>query len=117
MFSGMDGRVVNALVKVGLFHAVSVFFHQTESSFDSGAERVQFLGVFLGCYTATLRCLVFLQDIYTLLCEVYLRLCARASSRRFVTWTSTRSTWALTDPWLRPRSIHARSAARDGSSI
>jgi hypothetical protein len=39
----MDGHVVNALVKVGLFHAVPVFFHQTEGSFDPGAERFQFL--------------------------------------------------------------------------
>ena len=39
MFNGMDGHVVNALVKVDLFHAVSVFFHQIEGSFDPGAER------------------------------------------------------------------------------
>jgi len=43
MFNGMDGHVVNAPVKVGLFHAVSVFFHQTEGSFYPGAERFQFL--------------------------------------------------------------------------
>ena len=43
MFNGMDGHVVNAPVKVGLFHALPVFFHQTESSFDPGAERFQFL--------------------------------------------------------------------------
>jgi hypothetical protein len=30
MFNSMDGHVVNALVKVGLFHAASVIFHQTE---------------------------------------------------------------------------------------
>jgi hypothetical protein len=43
MFNGMDGHVVNAPVKVGLFHSVSVLFHQTEGSFDPGAERFQFL--------------------------------------------------------------------------
>jgi hypothetical protein len=39
----MDGHVVNALVKVGLFHAVPVFFHRTEGSFDPGTEGFQFL--------------------------------------------------------------------------
>ena len=43
MFNGMDGHVVNALVKVGLFHAVPVFFYQAEGSFDTSAERFQFL--------------------------------------------------------------------------
>jgi len=43
MFNGMDGHVINAPVKVGLLHAVPVFFHQAEGSFDSGAERFQFL--------------------------------------------------------------------------
>ena len=43
MFNGMDGHIINALVKVGLFHAVPVFFHQTEGSFDPGAEGFQFL--------------------------------------------------------------------------
>ena len=43
MFNSMDGHIVNALVKVGLFHAVPVFFRQTEGSFDPGAERFQFL--------------------------------------------------------------------------
>jgi hypothetical protein len=39
MFDSMD-----APVKVSLFlHAVPVPFHQTEGSFDSGAERLQFL--------------------------------------------------------------------------
>lgn len=43
MFNGMDGHVVNASVKIGLFHAASIFFHQAEDSFDPGAERFQFL--------------------------------------------------------------------------
>lgn len=43
MFEGMDGHIVNSLVEVGLFHAVPVFFHQAEGSFDHGAERFEFL--------------------------------------------------------------------------
>jgi hypothetical protein len=43
MFNGMDGHVVNALVKAGLFQALSGFFHQPEGCFDPGAERFQFL--------------------------------------------------------------------------
>jgi hypothetical protein len=43
MFNDMNGHVVNALVKVGLFHSIPFFFHQTEGSFDSGAERFQSL--------------------------------------------------------------------------
>ena len=43
MFNGMDGHIVNAFIKVGLFHAVPVFFHQTKGSFDPGAERFKFL--------------------------------------------------------------------------
>jgi hypothetical protein len=43
MFNGMDGHIVNALVKVVLFHAVPVFFYQTEGSLDPGTERIQFL--------------------------------------------------------------------------
>jgi len=43
MFNGMDGYVVNASIKVGLFHAVPVLFHYAEGAFDSSAERFQFL--------------------------------------------------------------------------
>ena len=43
MFNGMNGHVVNALVKVCLFHAVPVFFYQAEGSLDPGAKRLQFL--------------------------------------------------------------------------
>lgn len=43
MFNGMDGHVVKAFVEVGLFHAVPVFFDQTEGSFNSGAKGFQFL--------------------------------------------------------------------------
>ena len=43
LFEGMDGHIVNSLVEVGLFHAVPVFFHQAEGSFDHGAERFEFL--------------------------------------------------------------------------
>ena len=39
----MDGRVVNAFIKGGLFHAAPVFFHQTKGSFDPRAERFKFL--------------------------------------------------------------------------
>ena len=35
MFNGMDGNMINAFVKVAYFHTVSVFFYETESSFDS----------------------------------------------------------------------------------
>ena len=43
MFDGMDGYIVDAHVEVGLFHAVPVFFHQAEGSFDPSAKRFEFL--------------------------------------------------------------------------
>lgn len=43
MFDSMNGHIVNTFVEIGLFDAVSVFFHQAKGSFDAGSERLQFL--------------------------------------------------------------------------
>jgi len=42
MFDSMNGYIVNTFVIICLFHAISVFFHQAEGSFNAGSERLQF---------------------------------------------------------------------------
>ena len=41
MFNGMYGHVVNAFVKIGLFHAILVFFNDGKRSFDSSSQWFQ----------------------------------------------------------------------------
>jgi hypothetical protein len=43
MFDSVDSHIIDTLVEVCLFHAVSVFLNQAEGSFDAGSERFQFL--------------------------------------------------------------------------
>ncbi|MBA7645043.1 hypothetical protein ES703_52795 [subsurface metagenome] len=43
MLNCMNGDIVDALVKVGYFHTVSIFFNEAKSSFNSGSERFKLL--------------------------------------------------------------------------
>ena len=39
MFNSMNGDIVGALVKVGYFHTVSIFFNEAKRPLNSGSER------------------------------------------------------------------------------
>jgi hypothetical protein len=43
MLNCMNGDIVDALVKVGYFHAVSIFFHEAKRPLNSGSERCKLL--------------------------------------------------------------------------
>lgn len=43
MLNCMNGNIVDALVKVGYFHAVSIFFDEAKCPLNSGSERFKLL--------------------------------------------------------------------------
>ena len=43
MLNCMNGNIVDALVKVGYFHAVSIFFDEAKGPLNSGSERFKLL--------------------------------------------------------------------------
>ena len=43
MLNCMNGDIVDALVKVGYFHTVSIFFNEAKSPLNSGSERFKLL--------------------------------------------------------------------------
>jgi len=43
MLNCMNSNIIDALVKVGYFHTVSIFFNETKSPLNSSSERFKLL--------------------------------------------------------------------------